>query len=32
LSDLDQIVSEFRSGGGDEGRAFLEKALADNGR
>jgi putative aldouronate transport system substrate-binding protein len=32
LSDLDTIVKEFRSGGGDEGRAFLEKALADNGR
>ncbi|MEV4755602.1 extracellular solute-binding protein [Micromonospora sp. NPDC049559] len=32
LGDLDQVVREFRSGGGDEGRAFLEKALADNGR
>lgn len=32
LSDMDQVTKEFRSGGGDEGRAFLEKALADNGR
>jgi putative aldouronate transport system substrate-binding protein len=32
ISDLDQIVKEWRSSGGDEGRAFLEKALADNGR
>ncbi|WP_329102317.1 extracellular solute-binding protein [Micromonospora sp. NBC_01699] len=32
IGDLDQVVREFRSGGGDEGRAFLEQALADNGR
>lgn len=32
LSDLDAIVREWRSGGGDEGRAFLEKTLTDNGR
>ncbi len=32
LSDLDAIVSEWRNAGGDEGRAFFEKALADNGR
>ena len=32
VSDLDQIVKEWRGAGGDEGRAFFEKALADNGR
>jgi putative aldouronate transport system substrate-binding protein len=32
VSDLDQVVKEWRSSGGDEGRAFLEKTLADNGR
>lgn len=32
LADLEQIVAEWRSTGGDEGRAFFEKALADNGR
>jgi putative aldouronate transport system substrate-binding protein len=32
LSDLDAIVKEWRREGGDEGRAFFEKALADNGR
>jgi putative aldouronate transport system substrate-binding protein len=32
VSDLDQIVREWRTTGGDEGRAFFEKALADNGR
>jgi putative aldouronate transport system substrate-binding protein len=32
LSDLDQIVREWRATGGDEGRSFFEKALADNGR
>jgi putative aldouronate transport system substrate-binding protein len=32
VSDLDAIVNEWRSGGGDEARGFLEKALADNGR
>jgi putative aldouronate transport system substrate-binding protein len=32
LSDLDQIAKEWRAQGGDEGRAFLEKALSDNGR
>lgn len=32
IGDLDQIVKEWRSTGGDEGRAFFEKALADNGR
>jgi putative aldouronate transport system substrate-binding protein len=32
VSDLDQIAREWRSQGGDEGQAFLEKALADNGR
>lgn len=32
LTDLDGVVKEWRSSGGDEGRAFLEKALKDNGR
>jgi putative aldouronate transport system substrate-binding protein len=32
LGDLDAIVNEWRNTGGDEGRAFLEKTLADNGR
>jgi putative aldouronate transport system substrate-binding protein len=32
LSDLDQIVEEWRRTGGDAAREFLEKALADNGR
>jgi putative aldouronate transport system substrate-binding protein len=32
LGDLDQIVKEWRSTGGEDGRAFFEKALADNGR
>lgn len=32
LTDLDQIVREWRNSGGDEGRAFLEKTLAKNGR
>jgi putative aldouronate transport system substrate-binding protein len=32
IADLDQIVKEWRLAGGDEGRAFFEKALADNGR
>ena len=32
LTDLDQVVKEWRTGGGDEGRAFIEKALADSGR
>ena len=32
VSDLDQIVTEWRNGGGDEAREFIEKALADNGR
>lgn len=32
LTDLDVIVKEWRATGGDEGRAFLEKTLADNGR
>jgi putative aldouronate transport system substrate-binding protein len=32
VSDIDQITKEWRQGGGDEGRAFIEKALADNGR
>jgi putative aldouronate transport system substrate-binding protein len=32
VSDVDQIVKEWRLAGGDEGRAFLEKVLADNGR
>lgn len=32
LSDVDAIVTEWRKSGGDEGRAFFEKALADNGR
>jgi putative aldouronate transport system substrate-binding protein len=31
-SDLSTIVKEWRSTGGDEGREFLEKTLADNGR
>jgi putative aldouronate transport system substrate-binding protein len=32
LADIDDIVKEWRNSGGDEGRAFFEKALADNGR
>jgi putative aldouronate transport system substrate-binding protein len=32
VADLSQIVKEWRSAGGDEGRAFFEKVLADNGR
>ena len=32
ISDLDEIVNHWRRSGGDEGRAFFEKALADNGR
>ena len=32
LGDLDPIVKEWRTTGGDEGRAFLEKTLASNGR
>ena len=32
LGDLDTIVKEWRTSGGDEGRAFLEKTLAANGR
>jgi putative aldouronate transport system substrate-binding protein len=32
LGDLDAIVKEWRRSGGDEGRAFLEKTLAANGR
>ncbi len=32
LSDLDEIVEEWRRTGGDDGRAFFEKALSDNGR
>jgi len=32
LSDLHQIVREWRNSGGDEGRAFLEKTLIRNGR
>jgi putative aldouronate transport system substrate-binding protein len=32
LGDLEQIVQEWRTSGGDEGRAFLEKTLTDNGR
>jgi len=32
LGDLDQIVKDWRRTGGDEGRAFFEKVLADNGR
>jgi putative aldouronate transport system substrate-binding protein len=31
-SDLATVVKEWRQTGGDEGRAFFEKALADNGR
>ena len=30
--DLDGVVEEWRTGGGDEGRDFLAKALADAGR
>ncbi|HTV22766.1 MAG TPA: extracellular solute-binding protein, partial [Polyangiaceae bacterium] len=30
IGDLDQIVHEWRRSGGDEGREFLEKVLADN--
>ncbi|MFF3852224.1 extracellular solute-binding protein [Micromonospora sp. NPDC002575] len=32
VSDLDQVTKEFMASGGEEGRAFHEKALADNGR
>ncbi|GLY25894.1 extracellular solute-binding protein [Micromonospora sp. NBRC 101691] len=32
IGDLDQVRKEFLSTGGEEGRAFFEKALADNGR
>ncbi|MER7169538.1 extracellular solute-binding protein [Micromonospora sp. NPDC000207] len=32
LSDMEQVRREFLSGGGEEGRAFHEKALSDNGR
>ncbi|MBO4208896.1 extracellular solute-binding protein [Micromonospora echinofusca] len=32
LGDLDQVVKDFLASGGEEGRAFFEKALADNGR
>lgn len=32
LSDLSTLVQEWRNAGGDEGREFLEKTLADNGR
>jgi putative aldouronate transport system substrate-binding protein len=31
-SDLAQVIREWRQTGGDEGRSFFEKALADNGR
>jgi putative aldouronate transport system substrate-binding protein len=30
LSDLKQVVQEFKSGGGDEGRTFYQKVLEDN--
>jgi putative aldouronate transport system substrate-binding protein len=30
IGDLDQVVHEWRRSGGDEGRRFLEKVLADN--
>lgn len=30
VSDLDQVVHEWRRSGGDEGREFLEKVLADS--
>jgi putative aldouronate transport system substrate-binding protein len=32
LGDFEQVVKEWRATGGDEGRAFFEKVLADNGR
>jgi putative aldouronate transport system substrate-binding protein len=32
LGDLDQLVKEWRTNGGDDARAFLEKTLTDNGR
>ena len=32
LTDLTGLLQEWRSNGGDEGRAFLEKTLKDNGR
>ncbi len=32
LSDLDEIVEDWRRTGGNEAREFLEKALSDNGR
>ncbi|WP_229401713.1 extracellular solute-binding protein [Micromonospora okii] len=32
IGDLDGVAKEFLASGGEEGRAFFEKALADNGR
>jgi putative aldouronate transport system substrate-binding protein len=32
MSDLDEIIAEWRGSGGDEGREFLEETLAANGR
>lgn len=32
IGDLDGIVAEWKSGGGDEGRTFLAQALADAGK
>ncbi|SCG35356.1 extracellular solute-binding protein [Micromonospora coxensis] len=32
VSDLAQVTKEFLASGGEEGRAFFAKALADNGR
>ncbi|MFV2100881.1 extracellular solute-binding protein [Micromonospora sp. LOL_024] len=32
VGDLDQVRKEFMDTGGEEGRAFHERALADNGR
>jgi putative aldouronate transport system substrate-binding protein len=32
IGDLDSVVNDWRSGGGNESRDFMAKALADNGR
>lgn len=32
LADLDQVVADWRTGGGEEGRTFFAQALADAGR
>ena len=32
ISEIDSIVKEYMAAGGEEGRTFMEKTLADNGR